>query len=94
MERMDEFRMTQVIADLVADYHKFDKALFRKLSEWMRAYLHSLPYADEDERIMEAHMEALSRARGVLQIHLMTICPRMTPELALEVADLIAHDLG
>lgn len=94
MERIDEFRCVQIIADLIVGYYKFDKALFKKLSEWMRAYLDSLPYEDEDGRLIEAHFEALSRARGVLQMHLMTICPKMSEQLALDVADMLAHDLG
>lgn len=94
MNRIDEFRMGQLIADLIVETPNFDNDLLNKLSKWMRAYLDSLPYDEEDERIMEAHMEAIGKARGILQIHLMTICPQMGEQIALDVADLIAHDLG
>lgn len=93
MERIDEFIVAEIIADLIVEHPKFDKELFSHLGSWRRKYLDSLPYDEEDERIMEAHLEALSRARGILHIHLLTIYPQMTEQLALDVADLLAHDL-
>lgn len=89
----NDFQNAMVIAELIKFHPKFNHDLLRELGYMIEGYYQKFP--DESDEREEAYHEAVSRARGVMQLHIMTICavPYMTEEKAFNVADLICDDL-
>lgn len=94
MNTFDNFVCAQIIADLIVESPKFDNDLLNKLNDLIVAYdEHVICGVTEDTRAA-MHVEALCKVRCVVEMHLRNICPKMTEQLAYNVAELVCDNLG